>query len=144
MTNSNDATTGNKRKLDDDDQSNPGKAQKVDNKVQTTLDDAVTRQVLKLPSAPPLPNADPFSITNSDKNDGPGNTSSDAKKGKQHDAPPPEPERDTGPSDGEDKTSQHETAVEPHGRDGATPSNILEKGTGRTAPITSSNGELPR
>lgn len=43
MTNPNDATTANKRKLDDEDQSRPEKAQKVDHKVQTTLDDTVTR-----------------------------------------------------------------------------------------------------
>lgn len=142
MTNPNDATTGDKRKVDDDDQPRPEKAQKVDHKVQTTLDDTVTRQVLKMPSAPPLPNADPFPITNSDKNEGSGNTSSDANKGKEDDALPPDPQSDPEPSD--DKTSQHETAVEPHGREGGTPSNILEKGTGRTAPITPSNGELPK
>lgn len=43
MTNSNDAATGDKRKLDDADQHRSGKAQKVDDKVQTTLDDTVTR-----------------------------------------------------------------------------------------------------
>lgn len=55
MTNPNDATTANKRKLDDEDQSRPEKAQKVDHKVQTTLDDTVTRQVLTMPSAPTTP-----------------------------------------------------------------------------------------
>lgn len=79
---------------------------------------------------PPLPNADPFPITNSDKNDGPENTTGDANKEKEDDALPREPEPDSGPSDG--KTSKHETAVEPHGREGAMPSNILEKGTGWT------------
>lgn len=46
MADSNDATTGDKRKLDDADQPDQprhGKAQKVDDKVQTTLDDTVTR-----------------------------------------------------------------------------------------------------
>lgn len=46
MTNSSDATTGDKRKPDNDDQARPEKAAKVDDKVQTTLDDAVTRQVI--------------------------------------------------------------------------------------------------
>lgn len=47
MADSKDAATGDKRKQDDVEQSRPGKAQKVgekvDDKVQTTLDDTVTR-----------------------------------------------------------------------------------------------------
>lgn len=48
MTNPNDAITGKKRKADDADQRGPGKAQKVEDKVQTTLDDTVMRQVTAL------------------------------------------------------------------------------------------------
>lgn len=117
MTNSNDASTGNKRKLDDAGQSRPEKAQKVDHKVQTTLDDTVAAI--------------------SDKKGGTRKSSSEGQTEKQDDDHPPEPEAD--PESSKGKTSEHETAVEPHGREGRMPSNILEKGTGRSASTSSSN-----
>lgn len=43
MTKSNDPSTGDKHKLDDAGQSRPAKTQKVGDKVQTTLDDTITR-----------------------------------------------------------------------------------------------------
>lgn len=60
MTNSNDATTGGKHKLDDAEQPREGKAQKVDDKVQTTLDDTVTRQALVRYPPPHHLDADPL------------------------------------------------------------------------------------
>lgn len=51
MTNANSPAAGDKRKLGYTDNSRPEKAQKVDDKVQTTLDDTVTRQVPSLHSA---------------------------------------------------------------------------------------------
>lgn len=45
MTSSNSPSAGDKHKLDDSGNSRPEKAQKADSKVQTTLDDTVTRQV---------------------------------------------------------------------------------------------------
>lgn len=43
MAHSSKATTGDKREADESGEARPTKAQKVDDKVQTTLDDAVTR-----------------------------------------------------------------------------------------------------
>ncbi|KAH8770773.1 hypothetical protein F5883DRAFT_603190 [Diaporthe sp. PMI_573] len=108
MTNASSPSAGQKRKLDDTDSSRLEKARKVDDKVQTTLDDAVTRQA---PSCTP-PQSE--TIRNDDNSQG---------RGEQ----PHETESDDQPKS-KDKGKGKETAVEPHGREGSTPYTFLERG----------------
>ncbi|POS78467.1 hypothetical protein DHEL01_v203140 [Diaporthe helianthi] len=98
MTNSSKPVAGDKRKPDEADDPRPGKAQKADDKMQTTLDDVVTRQT---------------------EDEEP--RQSDA--GGQGEAEPTPKDNGNGRA-----TSQQDSAVEEHGREGATASNILEKG----------------
>ncbi|KAJ0124006.1 hypothetical protein J7T55_012479 [Diaporthe amygdali] len=122
MTSSNDATAGDKHKLDDAGESRPAKTQKVDDKgddkVQTTLDDAVTRQKAST--------AD--DNTDKDKQDDDKPSGSQSKNNTSEDNT--DKQDDDQPSDAQSKNdnNQDDTAVEPHGRQASTPSNMLEKG----------------
>ncbi|ROW10140.1 hypothetical protein VMCG_01836 [Cytospora schulzeri] len=95
---------GDKHKLDEGTKSPPAKAQKTDDKKQTTLDDIITRQVT------------------SDKKEDPQAERAEGGDGEKN-----------GEQNGEHSQpksfgTKEDSAVEPHGRNGSTPSSILEKG----------------
>lgn len=93
-------TAGDKHKLDEGSRSPPAKAQKRDDKEQTTLDGIITSD-----------KENPQAGKDETKGEGEQNSEQDVK--------PIQPK-----SSGTEKDS----AVEPHGRNGSTPSSILEKG----------------
>ncbi|ROW13862.1 hypothetical protein VPNG_03653 [Cytospora leucostoma] len=99
------ANAGDKHKLDNGAKSPPAKAHKTDDKRQTTLDATIT----------------------SDKKKNPQNSKTEDER--------EDKDKDKGESEQNGKDSQRksshtgeESAVEPHGRNGSTPSSILEKG----------------
>ncbi|KUI56129.1 hypothetical protein VP1G_03548 [Cytospora mali] len=103
------ATAGDKHKLDEGAKSPSAKAQKTDGKKQTTLDATITSD--KSEEAKTEDSGDENQDEQNDKQNGNQNSNQNSE----HSQP-------------KSSSTKEDSAVEPHGRNGSTPSNILEKG----------------